>query len=330
MEKTTIHHNIVLAVYVITFVTGLPANMLAFYAFCRKVRQKPTPIDVLLLNLTVSDLIFLMFLPFRMWEAADNMQWNMPHFLCPLSAFLFYTTIYNSTFFLTAISVERYMGVAFPIKYKLKRRPVYAVVASVAFWVISMAHCSIVYIMHYFDHTEEDTNNQNTNLTDYCYKQFTEKQLKILLPVRLELFLVLFCIPFLICCFCYVSFIRILSRLPNFSRKKRQRAMGMALGTLLVFILCFAPYNVSHVVGYVTEQSPPWRVDALLFSTFNACLDPLVFYFSSAAMRSTLSHLVKELVEKLHLTCCYRALYCPLLGCTGNEDSTQSSNDSTL
>ncbi|XP_036394440.1 free fatty acid receptor 2-like [Megalops cyprinoides] len=306
------HSQLVLSVYVITFLSGLPANVLAFYAFCRKVAQKPTPIDVLLLNLTVSDLIFLMFLPFRMWEAADNMQWNMPHFLCPLSAFLFYTTIYNSTFFLTAVGVERYLGVAFPIRHSLTRRPVYAVAASVAFWVISFMHCSIVYIMSYY-HPPGANSTAPPPRRNVCYEDFSTEQLRILLPVRLELCLVLFCIPFLICCFCYVSFIRILSRLPNIGRRRRLRAMGMALGTLLVFGLCFGPYNVSHVVGFVTGRSPRWRDFALLLSTFNACLDPLIFYFSSSAVRSTLSHFLKGLLGRLQGSDCHRALCCPLL-----------------
>ncbi|CAG03363.1 unnamed protein product [Tetraodon nigroviridis] len=112
-----------LSVYIITFVLGFPMNILAFYTFCKKVRRKPTPIDILLLNLTISDLLFLIFLPFKMHEANNNMIWNLPYVFCPLSGFIFYMTIYNSTFCLTAVSVERYLGVAFPIQHTLKRRP---------------------------------------------------------------------------------------------------------------------------------------------------------------------------------------------------------------
>ncbi|XP_061112017.1 free fatty acid receptor 2-like [Conger conger] len=279
---------LMLAVYVVTFATGLPANVLAFYAFSRKVRQKPTPIDILLLNLTVSDLVFLAFLPFKMKEAADDMAWDMPYFLCPLSGFLFYTTIYNSTFFLTAVSVERYLGVAFPIWHNLHRRPLYSVVASVFFWVVSSMQLSIVYIMPYYN-----PNDANVSFPpSRCYENFTRDQLSVLLPVRLELCLVLFCVPFLISSFCYVNFIRILSRLPNISRKRRLRAIGLALGTLLVFAVCFGPYNASHIVGFVTQESPRWRDVALLFSTFNACLDPLIFYFSSSAVRETWQNLL--------------------------------------
>ncbi len=327
MVWTVSQSNLVLAVYGFTLITGLPANVLAFYTFLQKVRRRCTPMDVLLLSLTISDLIFLLFLPFRMVEAA-NMKWTLPYFLCPLSGFIFYSTIYNSTFHLTAISVERYLGVAFPIKYKLKRKPRNAVIASVIFWVVSMAHCSIVYIIQYHDHLNPNFTDPSTRNT--CYEDFSTEQLKILLPVRMELFAVLFLIPFLICCFCYINFIHILSNLPSINAKKRYRAIGMALGTLLVFIICFMPYNISHVVGYVGNYSPDWRVCALLTSTFNACLDPFIFYFSSSALRGTFKNVFEELSRRLKMLCCRSTLYCPLLNCLSTEEKTQSTTDSSL
>ncbi|XP_029499210.1 free fatty acid receptor 2-like [Oncorhynchus nerka] len=317
------HSSLVLAVYIITFLIGLPANGVAFYTFGKKVRQKAMPIDILLLNLTVSDLLFLLFLPFKMKEAADNNVWNMPVFLCPLTSFVFYATIYNSTFFLTAISVERYLGVAFPIKYKLIRRSLYTTVASVAFWVISMAHVSIVYIIPYL------VDSNATQEGNMCYTNFTQMQLRVLIPVRLELFLVLFCVPFFICCFCYINFIRILSQLPSIKPKKRLRAIGLSLATLLVFIVCFAPYNLSHLVGFVNWESPNWRMAALLSSTINASLDPIIFYFSSSALRCTFRLFLKNLLERVQgLYFCSKALYCPVLFCTRTQkDSIPSSND---
>uniref|UniRef100_A0A671RLX1 G-protein coupled receptors family 1 profile domain-containing protein n=1 Tax=Sinocyclocheilus anshuiensis TaxID=1608454 RepID=A0A671RLX1_9TELE len=314
-------------VYGFTLVTGLPANILAFYTFFQKIRQRCTPMDVLLFSLTISDLIFLFFLPFRMVEAA-NMKWTLPYFLCPLSGFIFYSTIYNSTFHLTAISVERYLGVAFPIKYKLKRNSRNAVIASVIFWLISMAHCSIVYIMQYHDSSNPNYTAPYTR--DTCYEEFSIEQLKILLPFRLELFAVLFAMPFLICCFCYIKFIHILSNLPNINAKKRYRAIGMALGTLLVFIICFMPYNVSHVVGYVGSYSPDWRVYALLTSTFNACLDPFIFYFSSSALRGTFKNVLQELSRRLLQPCFRSALYCPLVNCSSTEEKTQKFDSTDL
>lgn len=325
------HTGLCLSVYIITFVLGFPANVLAFYTFCKKVRQKPTPIDILLLNLTISDLLFLIFLPFKMQEVMNNMLWDMPYALCPLSGFIFYMTIYNSTFFLTAVSVERYLGVAFPIQHTLKRRPVYAIAASIFFWIFSIIHLSIVFIVPFIGSENSPNNtlglNASANSTTHdmneevCYENFTLAQLKVLLPMRLELCIVLFCIPFLISSFCYINFIRILSRLQNIDRRRRLRAIGMALGTLLVFALCFGPYNISHIVGFVTWKSPDWRDKALLCSTFNACLDPLIFYFSSSAVRETVGSMMKGVKRRL-----CRFMSCHMLEAP-SRGSTKTTND---
>ncbi|XP_053547089.1 free fatty acid receptor 2-like [Bombina bombina] len=276
-----------LVIYIITIVTGFPSNLLALHALIRKLRTKATPNAILLLNLTISDLSFLVFLPFKVAEALQG-QWDMPPFLCPLSGLFYFSTIYSSTLFLTAVSVERYLGVAFPIKYKLYRKPSYAVAVSGFLWVSSFAHCSIVYITEYHD----IDNNVNKSV---CYDHFTDKQMEVLLPFRLELGLVLFCCPFLITCFCYCSFIKILVSSPHIHRVKKQRAIGLVITTMTVFAICFAPYNASHVVGFIIKDNVKWRDEALLLSTFNASLDPIIFYFSSTAVQQSCKYCLMKL-----------------------------------
>ncbi|KAG9283772.1 free fatty acid receptor 2-like [Astyanax mexicanus] len=305
MQWTWLMSDLVLVVYGITLITGLPANLLALYTFVRKVKQNPKPIDVLLLSLTISDLIFLFFLPFRMEEAA-NMKWTRSYFFCTLTIFVFFAAIYNSTFLLTAISVERYLGVAFPVKYKLKQHPRNAVIASVMFGLISLAHCSIIFITQYWD--QRNNTHQDPSTRNICYEDFSHEQLNVLLPVRLELFLVFFCAPFIICCFCYINFILILSRMPTINPKKRFRAIGLALVTLVVFIICFIPFSISHLVGYIGWYNPSWREYALLTSTFNACLDPFIFYFSSSALRQMFKTCARGLVKRLSF--CSKAPCC--------------------
>ncbi|KAM3596333.1 uncharacterized protein V6R79_012733 [Siganus canaliculatus] len=306
------YSQLLLSGYILTFLTGFPANILAFCTFYRKVRRKTTPIDVLLLNLTISDLIFLVLLPFKMKEAADHMAWVMPYTLCPLTGFLFFVTIYNSTLLLTAVGVERYLGVAYPLRYYLHRRPRYAIMASITFWILTSVNLSMVYIIPYIQWNKGgSSNSSDTNKSAHppttCYMDFSEEELDIVVKVRLELFLVLFCVPFLICCFCYVNFIVILSRLPNISRRRRLRAIGLALATLLVFTVCFGPYNASHVVGFIRRESEEWRHVALLSSSLNASLDPIIFYFSSAAVRSMLNRCFRNVVAKLHILRCSEA-----------------------
>ncbi|XP_063041116.1 free fatty acid receptor 2-like [Engraulis encrasicolus] len=301
---------ILLCVYIVTFILGFPANILAFCTFCVKVRRKPAPMDILLLNLTICDLIFLIFLPFKMKEAADGMEWYMDYILCPVASFFFFSCIYTSTFILTAVAVDRYLAVAFPIKYNVWRRPRYAIIVSVCFWLVSAANLSITYIVPLMQLSDNDTATGSSvappesSKPRKCYDNFENGQLTIITSVRLELFLVLFLAPFLICCFCYINFIRILSQLPSISRQRRLRAVGLGVVTLLVFTVCFGPYNISHVVGYFHHRSEDWRHLALISTTLNACLDPFIFYFSSAVVRKAISCTLRGVRDKLHLLRC--------------------------
>ncbi|XP_012506977.1 PREDICTED: free fatty acid receptor 2 [Propithecus coquereli] len=274
--------SLILTAYVIIFLTGLPANLLALRAFLGRVRQpQPAPVHILLLSLTLADLLLLLLLPFKIIETASNFHWYLPEIVCALTGFGFYSSIYCSTWLLAGISVERYLGVAFPVQYKLSRRPVYGVIAALVAWIMSFGHCTVVIVVQYLNSTQQVRNANDIT----CYENFTPRQLELVLPVRLELFLVLFLIPMAVTVFCYWRFMWIMLTQPHVGAQRRRRAVGLAVVTLFNFLVCFGPYNVSHLVGFYTRQSPSWRVAAVVLSSLNASLDPLLFYFSSSAMR---------------------------------------------
>lgn len=266
---------VILSVYIISFLIGFPANLLALYAFSVKIHCKPRPTDILLLNLTVSDLLFLISLPLKMHEAVSGMTWNLSTAWCTITAFTFFSTIYTSSLLLMAISVVRYLAVAFPITYQQLQKPVYPIVISAAIWLISAGHCSITIVIQH--HPSISSSNSSV-----CFENFTERQLEVLLPVRLEFFFVLCLAPLLVSTYCYVRLILILYSRPRISRMQKKKTIGMALGTLAVFLICVLPYNVSHLLGYFQGKSPQWRYYTLLLSTLNACIDPIIFYFSSS------------------------------------------------
>lgn len=276
---------VILSVYILTFLIGLPANALALYAFIKKLRDKPTPTDFLLLNVTISDLLFLLFLPFKMYEAASKMRWLLPSSLCPLTTFIFFSTIYTSSLLLMAVSIDRYLCVAFPFKYKIYQKPIYGVMCSICIWITTLTHLCFVYIVDHLTGAD--------NESDDCYNNFTEPQGEVVFPMRLELCLVLYFLPLVICTFCYTRFILILRRTASLNQGKRRRAVGMAIGTLLVFVVCFLPYNITHILGYIYRENVSWRSDALLLTTINTVFDPITFYFSSAAFQGNLKDLLR-------------------------------------
>ncbi|XP_004636760.1 free fatty acid receptor 3 [Octodon degus] len=282
------NHWLYFSVNLFAFLVGLPLNLMAMVIFVGKLRRRPVAVDVLLLNLTLSDLLLLLFLPFRMVEAASGMRWPLPFIFCPLSGFLFFTTIYLTSLFLAAVSVERLLSVAHPLWYKTRPRLAQAGLVSGICWFLASAHCSVVYVTEFWGNS---TQSQGTNGT--CYLEFREDQLAVLLPVRLEMAVVLFGVPLLITSYCYSRLVWILSH--SSSRRRRRRVVGLVVASLLNFLVCFGPYNMSHLVGYIQGKSPTWRGYVLLLSTLNSCVDPLVYYFSSSRFQVDFHELLGKL-----------------------------------
>ncbi|XP_035170264.1 free fatty acid receptor 3-like [Oxyura jamaicensis] len=271
-----INHRLCLVVYAGAFTLGLPLNLVALVALGVAARRRRLlPADVLLLNLIVADLALVASLPVRMAEAAWEATWKLPPALCPLFVFLFFTSVYLTTLSLTALSVDRYLSAAFPVQYRQRRRAAHAAVAAAGSWAAALGHCSVVYV------AQPGPAGNGTA----CYTRFAGPQLATLLALRLEIFLVLFCLPLAITAFCYGRLVCIVAALPTAAQGRKRRVVALAAATMAAFILCFAPFNVSHVVGYLRWENPPWRAYAVLLTTLNACLDPLIFCFSSDALR---------------------------------------------
>ncbi|KAG8545842.1 hypothetical protein GDO81_020236, partial [Engystomops pustulosus] len=252
-----------LVIYVMTMFLGLPSNLLVFYIFFKKARSRLTPNLIYMINLCVSDLVFIMFLPVKIMETFLH-SWTLPEILCPLFNFVHFSTIYASVCFLTAVSVGRYLSVAFPIKYKIYKKPRYSFLICICLWTLVFAHVSFVFVLETSQNgyvemflTEIDEDKV------VCYENFTTKQLALIVPARLELAVVLFFLPLAITIFCYARCIQILMRCCMHVKHKK-KATRVAVTTLTVFIVCFAPYNISHVVGFVEQQSVSWRRVALL------------------------------------------------------------------
>ena len=77
-------------------------------------------------------------------------------------------------------------------------------------------------------------------------------------PVRLELCLVLF-IPMVVTIFCYWHFVHVVLSWAQLGPWKCWRAVGLVTVTLFKFLVCLAPYNVSHVAGFFHRKSQSWQ-----------------------------------------------------------------------
>lgn len=266
---------IALSFYTITFFLGLPANVLVLLVYARKAcKQGATPNVVYALNLCVANLGLVAWLPVKTMETLLK-EWRLPELLCPIYNFFLFSSLYGSCLFITAVTVGRYLSIAFPITYKRYRRARLSCFISAVLWASVLVHLAIALVAEGGAHFISVTGDSAA-----CYDHFNASQLDVLLPLRLEMAIVLFLLPLIVTSFCTGRCVALVWR-SSLRPVGKRRVLGVALSTLAVFVLCYAPYNTSHVVGFVLKENVAWRTYALLTSTFNVFLEPVVMLMLS-------------------------------------------------
>uniref|UniRef100_A0A8C6WXC1 Si:dkey-211g8.9 n=1 Tax=Neogobius melanostomus TaxID=47308 RepID=A0A8C6WXC1_9GOBI len=266
-----------ITIYCVTFMLGLPSNILVFFVYVRKARKRgATPNVVYALNLCVANLVLVAWFPVKAFETLRT--WKLPALVCPIFNFFLFSSVYGSCLFITAVTVGRYLSIAFPIIYKRYRRAKLSCFISAILWAIVIVHLG-------FGLEAEGGANFISVENDVmaCYDAFNETQLEVLLPLRLEMAILLFIVPLIITSFCTLRCVVLIWR-SNLRPLGKKRVLTVALSTLAVFIVCYAPYNASHIVGFALGTDVEWRSVAMLTSVCNVFLEPAVMLMLSPAV----------------------------------------------
>ncbi|KAE8282506.1 Free fatty acid receptor 3 G-protein coupled receptor 41 [Larimichthys crocea] len=269
---------IALFVYTFTFLLGLPANLLVLFVYVRKAsKHGATPNVVYALNLCLANLVLVAWMPIKAMETLLQ-DWKLPAPICLIYSFFLFSSVYGSCLFITAVTVGRYLSIAFPIIYKRYRRARLSCFISVALWAVVLIHLSFALV------AEGGANFVSVKGDiSVCYDHFNASQLAVLLPLRLEMAIVLFIVPLIVTSFCTLRCVTLVWH-SNLRPIGKKRVLTVALTTLAVFVVCYAPYNASHIVGFALKENIDWRTYAMLTSSCNVFLEPVVMLMLSPAV----------------------------------------------
>eukprot|EP00063_Salmo_salar_P018409 XP_013993244.1 PREDICTED: P2Y purinoceptor 3-like [Salmo salar] len=110
--------------YSLTFFFSLTLNSVVLVRSCRRyggcrhgnAHRRWTTSLIYMVNLATTDLMYGLSLPFLVASYMLRDRWVFGDFMCRLVRFLFYFNLYCSIFFLTCISVHRYLGICHPMR----------------------------------------------------------------------------------------------------------------------------------------------------------------------------------------------------------------------
>lgn len=201
--------------------------------------------------------------------------------------------MYCSILTMTAIGVDRYLGIMWPLHFReIRARKRTAVLGCLLMWAVVLATlCPLMT-------TDLTFHLPGLGITT-CFDMLKREMLPSLAAWAGFLFVSFFALFFLPLCvttFCYVSVIHKLTR--DRCTVQKERAVRLTATVLLVFVVCFGPNNVlllAHTVRRLFYKDSLYMAYklTLCFSCLNSCLDPFIYYFASKDFRHKLRQMLR-------------------------------------
>ncbi|KAL2307651.1 hypothetical protein Nmel_000624 [Mimus melanotis] len=264
--------------YSLVFFLSLLGNTLVLWILL-KYENLTSLTNIFIMNLCISDLVFSCMLPF--WVVDQSFGWIFGEFLCKASNAVFSIGYYSGVFFLTLMTVLRYLFVVNPLS-TLRSQTQCCVLVSLAVWTVS-----ILIVVPEVIHTTVQEDSEEHRFCDYADGNWK----KVDIYVRNLLFL----LSFGIIVFCYFKILIILLRARS---RRKHRTVRLILIIVVAFFLCWAPYNILSFLTTFPSPTCQYEKDSNLafhisrkIAFSHCCLNPVLYVFVGVKFKKHLAQL---------------------------------------
>ncbi|XP_078275352.1 neuropeptides B/W receptor type 2b [Rhinoraja longicauda] len=282
-------------IYSVICAAGLTGNTAVIYVILRGPKMK-TVTNVFILNLAIADDLFTLVLPINI---ADHLlrYWPFGEAMCKLIISIDHYNIFSSIYFLTVMSIDRYLVVLATVRSKKLPHRTHrsAKVVSLCVWLLVTL---LVLPFTVFAQVYTDPMNRRS-----CVLGFPKPERVWLQASRIYTLILAFAIPVTTICILYTAMVlRLRGMQLNTNAKALDKAKKKV--TLMVFIVlavclfCWTPFHVATLVALTTDlQETPLVIGIAYFITSlsyaNSCLNPLLYAFLDDSFQKSFKKLLE-------------------------------------
>lgn len=295
---------IVSIVYGLTFVIGIIGNSLIVYSVIQFTRMKSVS-NMFLSSLATADLILIIFCIPVKFAQLFSYTWTLGAFTCKAIFYVQNLSAMCSVFTLTAISIERYYAIMYPIECRSICTMSQAKRVIVLTWLASLLLATpVLYVQILFKVGIEP------DIGYWCVRNW--EQPMVWRGFELYTMILILVIPGFIMSYSYG---RICNRLRSVMRErtvtfamshksnsvyidapasKMSQVIRMLIVVVIVFAICWSPILILNVLT-AFELAPALnyghmkavRTALHLLSYANSCVNPIIYGFMSENFRSS-------------------------------------------
>ncbi|XP_078090768.1 apelin receptor A-like [Mustelus asterias] len=293
----------IVSIYCLVFIVGTFGNAIVIIIM-RSRRKSNRLVDVFITHLAIADLVFLLTLPLWAVSTALDYQWLFGESLCKICSYVVVVNMYSSIFFLTCMSIDRYVAIVLSVNYGYLRSRRYAIITSLVIWILSLAlglptlsfrHIVLVDYNDKWICSEVNTTSRNV--------------------FALVTSFIAFVLPLVIITVCYCSIgIKLYRHFDRMRKEERKKRKSIKIGFWIItmFVFSWLPYNVLKVMDVFAQSSiiqtscdtqESVSKSLLLFTCLvfvNSCVNPIVYlvfdrYFRKSFFQLLLCQLANRL-----------------------------------
>lgn len=268
------------------FLVGLLGSLLVMLILVKHKGLKHTE-NIYLLNLAISNLCFLLALPFWAYTATHGGVLDTP--FCKILVVLYSIGLYSEAFFNVLLTVQRYL-VFFPVSVPLITRTTrWGIISSGLAWVLA----TLVIVpesMFYKARMESQTYRCFFSRPHFLLVE--ERAWKHFLTLKMNILVLLF--PLCIFVFCYMRMRRI-----RRSGERRSGLSKLVFAIMAVFLLMWGPYNIALFLSTFKEYfslhdcKNNYHLDRSvqilrIVAATHCCINPLLHMFLDPTFRRPL------------------------------------------
>ncbi|MBN3326803.1 GHSR protein, partial [Atractosteus spatula] len=292
------------ATCVFLFIVGVAGNLMTILVVS-KFKDMRTTTNLYLSSMAFSDLLIFLCMPLDLYRIWRYRPWNFGDLLCKLFQFISESCTYSTILNITALSVERYFAICFPLRAKVVVTKSRVKGIILVLWLLAFVSAGPIFVLVGVEH-ENGTLAWETNeckATEYAIRSG-------LLTIMVWVSSIFFFLPV----FCLTVLYSLIGRRlwkrkreaigPNISSrdKNNKQTVKMLAVVVFAFVLCWLPFHVGrYLFSKSSEAGSP-----LMSQISQYCnLVSFVLFYLSAAINPILYNIMSKK---------YRVAACKLFG----------------
>ncbi|KAK2167354.1 hypothetical protein LSH36_29g09000 [Paralvinella palmiformis] len=295
--------------YSVIFLVSLLANSLVCYVIAKNKRFRSVTY-AFIANLSASDLAITIFnIPFNLIRYTLN-DWIFGQLLCKFTNLTLMCAIYVSTFTMAAVAMDRYMVILYPLRPRLTFAAGIWIVAVT--WLLGAA-MSLPFPLF----ARVQTIELALDSANCCRLVYPDPEQLYDRYMTLATFIAQFVIPISLAAVAYGQIVQKLwsrklvghaTYRQKFNHEKtRRRTIKMLIVVVLVFVLCWLPLNLYHILTDFHPDPERYIYNSATFlachwlAMSSCCYNPFIYCWFNGHFRHVLRSLFARDNKKRHL-----------------------------